>query len=490
MSTAIDSMLGELARSPQLLPPKDAAVLVATSAGMDSTVLARVLVPFLVKRGHACTLAWLDHGWRPEDAERDRLFVEQMAASLGVAVVTTSRPAPAARVRALGAEAAAREQRLLWLEETAIAVGAERIYLGHHRDDQVETILLRRLEGVPAERAASMPSLNGRLARPLLSVAKADIEELARSHGWHWLEDPSNRDLAFRRNELRHLVIPGRSAADPAWQDTVLAEGERARTRLDDLQRRVTEVLPDLLLEGSEGAAALVLDREILLELGEDAALLGLQRLCSTEQRGDRPPQRRALQSLLSGLAGARGSRLFHLGAGWTARISGDQLHLLRDGELLHESPPSGLQASLHTGRPLEWPDHGVLSCRHVSADEARWALRDEEGAGSRFAAFDLADLVLPLHVRGAGHGLRIKPFGMVGTRKVRDVLADACVPRYQRANWPVLMDAQGRVLWLPGVRASIHAPLGTHSRIVALLYTTALPNVGRISGLLRNRVS
>jgi len=218
--------------------------------------------------------------------------------------------------------------------------------------------------------------------------------------------------------------------------------------------------------------------------------MLALQRLCTTGFRCGRPPQRRALQQLLAALARGGRSRLFHLGAGWTALVSGEVVHLRRGEALSLDGHSHGLQASLRAGLVLHWPDHGELSCREVSADRARHLLFSEEGAGRRFVAFDLQHLSLPLHVRAAGVGLRIKPFGMSGTRKVRDVLAEARIPRYQRGNWPVVLDAIGQVLWLPGVRGAVHASLDQYSREAAVLYTTSSPPAGCHPGVLRNRVS
>jgi tRNA(Ile)-lysidine synthetase-like protein len=491
MSAAqLDAALADLVSTPGLLPPPGAAALIATSAGLDSMVLARLLVPLLGARGHRCVLAWLDHGWRPADAAREQRFVEDLAASLGISAVTSCRTPIEARERAVGAEAAAREQRLQWLAEAAASEGAERIYLGHHRDDQIETILLRRREGVPVARAASMQTRNGLFIRPLLPIPKAALEKMAVANGWPWLEDPSNQDRARRRNELRHLVIPARSADDPLWPDAVLAAGRRARSRLDRLQRQVDEALPQLLHGGEADEGVLLVSRGHLHDLGEDAAILALQRLCSPNLACDRPPGRRALQLLIAALPRGGRSRLFHLGAGWTALLSGEWLHLRRGQDIALEAALAGLQASLREGRPLSWPEHGELSCCQVTAEHARQLLDREEGAGRRFAVFDLEALELPLHVRSAGIGLTIRPFGMSGSRKLRDVLAEAKVARYDRANWPVVMDALGRVLWLPGIRASAHAALLPHSTAAALLYTTASLPLECVPGLRRNRVS
>jgi tRNA(Ile)-lysidine synthetase-like protein len=149
-----------------------------------------------------------------------------------------------------------------------------------------------------------------------------------------------------------------------------------------------------------------------------------------------------------------------------------------------------GLQAALPPGHKVEWPSFGSVEFSKVSASKALQMLRDSSEAGMQFAVFDMEGLVGPLHIRAAGIGLRITPYGSGGTRKVRDVLAEAGVPRYQRANWPVVMDANGRALWLPGIRSAAHAALGETSRTAALLYTTASPAQGRTFTALKDQVS
>jgi tRNA(Ile)-lysidine synthase len=445
---------------------------IACSGGLDSTVLARLVAPLLLQRDRPTTLACLDHGWR-EDASHDVAFVRDLAEQLGVAFVTALRVPDPLLVGRVGREAAARQARRCWLRDVASELGALSIYLGHHRDDDVETVLLRRQEGVPAERAATMRRRDGPFVRPLLDLPRASLEAAARAAGWTWRDDPTNDDLSLARNRVRKGVLPALRDADPGAGERLLAAGRAARDRLDGLATRVDRLLPDLL-DSQDAPDRRSIDRAALAGLDHETALHVLQRLCRPLVDGDRPPGRAALETLLADCLPGGPSRLRHLGAGWTARTSGARLELRRDGplELEGAEPPA---RSLDVGQPVDWRDEWQLAVRALPADEARARLRDgSDQAGRSFALFDADHLPRPLSVLPAGQGMRIRPFGLGGSRSVRELLAEAGVARDRRAGWPVVVDGDGRPIWIPGLRAADAAPLAPESGAAIMLYTSA----------------
>jgi tRNA(Ile)-lysidine synthase len=222
------------------LPDAMPGVAVALSGGLDSMVLLHL--------AHAHGLQphafHVHHGLSPNaDAWRDHCAAA--AAALGVpfdwrAVVVAKGKS--------GIEAAARKQRYAALGEMCRAHGAGLLLTAHHLDDQVETVLLQLLRGSgpaglsgmdPANRA---PGLLGderlALARPLLGVARADLEQFAREQGITWVEDESNTDPRYARNALRHQVMPALAAAFPGYQQRVArssAHTRAAQRLLDEL---------------------------------------------------------------------------------------------------------------------------------------------------------------------------------------------------------------------------------------------------------------
>jgi tRNA(Ile)-lysidine synthase len=184
-------------------------VLVACSGGADSLGLLAATVFEARRDGVRVIGATVDHGLQPESRTHAAHVVEQMAA-LGADETATVRvtvdPGPA------GIEAGAREARYVALGELAGHLGADRVLLGHTRDDQAETVLLglargsgaRSLQGMRREYVED----GVRFVRPLLDLTRAQTEAACRAERITWWEDPHNQDPRFTRSRVRHTVLP------------------------------------------------------------------------------------------------------------------------------------------------------------------------------------------------------------------------------------------------------------------------------------------
>lgn len=451
-------------------PDPGGLAVVACSGGADSTVLARLLVPLLRDRGVRATLACLDHGWRGDQGAADAASVETLAAALDASFVATRRLAAPELIAEVGREAAARQVRRRWLA-SLVDCEADRIYLGHQRDDQLETVLLRREQGVPLGRAATMAWRDGPWCRPLLDVSRGALRRLAVEAGWRWREDPTNEDLRFERSRIRQRVVPELLARDPGAAGRLLREGEEARERIDAALREADQRLSEVVL--ARDADSCVLSRSGLASSPIEVGILLLRQLCAPCVEGGRRPGRTVLLAVLRDCTPRQPARLRQLGAGWTARVAGDRVELARHPLRLEGDKPG--PRTLCEGQEVDWPGGWRIGARRTDAAEVRRRLADP-AAGRTFAIFDPANLRRPLSVRAAGRGLHLRPFGLAGTAKVRDLLAEAGVPRPQRAAWPTLVDADGQVLWLPGIRASEVAPVA-NSGAAIILYTVAGPS-------------
>ena len=447
-------------------------VLVACSGGLDSMVLARLEV---ARTDARVVLGCLDHGLRAGVAE-DVAFVRALAEELGAGFVTARRSPDRERVRRVGLQAAARETRHRWLEEVADELGAHRILLGHHRDDDLETIVLGLPAPTPeslrdAARAPaappSIPRVRGRIGRPLLDRSRASLRALAVAEGWTWREDPSNRDRRYARNRLRADVIPAWQRVDPDGPRALLARGRAARREIEGVQRRARLAAP--AAERSE--RPLRLDRVIFGALPPDVADALVRARCNPAER---PLGRRAIAQVGADARAGRTARIRRLGGGWSARTAGAEVLLTRAPLTLEGAAPA--PAALTLDRPVTWAGGWAVGASRIDADEALRML-DQPDVGRAFALLDASAAEGPLTVCSAGEGTRFRPFGLAGSRLVRDVLAEDGVPRPDRAGWPTVVDARGRVVWIPGVRAGAAAPLRSGCEAALLLYTVAAPD-------------
>ena len=217
---------------------------VALSGGLDSMVLLRLAHAHVRAHGGALSAFHVHHGLSPHaDAWRDHCA----AAAAALDVPFDWRAVQVDKGKS-GVEAAARKARYAALGEICRAHGAVVLLTAHHLDDQAETVLLQLLRGSGPTGLSGMdtanrgPGLLGDaqllMARPLLSVARADLEQVAREQGIGWVEDESNSDPRYARNALRHGVMPALAAAFPGFQQRIArsaAHAGAAQRLLDEL---------------------------------------------------------------------------------------------------------------------------------------------------------------------------------------------------------------------------------------------------------------
>jgi tRNA(Ile)-lysidine synthase len=233
------------------------ALVVAVSGGADSTALAlllRDLAPGLGAR--VAVLAHLNHQLRPA-ADADEAFCRDLADRIGVPFASRRVDVRAEqRRRRTSLEDAARTVRYMFLSEVAAVHAASRIAVGHTRDDQAETVLLRLVRGAgPAGLAGIHPRM-GQVIRPLLDARRREIEAWLRERGQPWCEDESNADRSIPRNKVRHEVLPGLlDAFGPGVVDVLARQAAVSRDDADWFEMVATETAARLVIEDG-GAVA------------------------------------------------------------------------------------------------------------------------------------------------------------------------------------------------------------------------------------------
>lgn len=238
-----------------LLPPgapgrTPEPVVVGTSGGPDSVALLLALHA-LARRGDlaiAPVAAHLHHGLRGDTADADQVFVENLAARLGLACETARADVRAeAAAAGLGIEETARGARRRFLADVARRRGARAVALGHTADDRAETVLFHVLRGTGVEglgalgpRAPLAPADGIEIVRPLIEVSRADVLAYLAAAGQPYREDETNSSDAFTRNRLRRDVLP-------AVREAVNPQADEALVRLSDQAAAAGEVLADAL---------------------------------------------------------------------------------------------------------------------------------------------------------------------------------------------------------------------------------------------------
>ena len=427
-------------------------VLVGVSGGADSVALLVALLDLSVAWRLSLHVLHVDHGLRPDSAA-DAELVTRLGARLGVPVEVAC-----VHVGPGSLEAAARVVRHAALDAAADRVGAVRIALGHTADDQAETVMMRLIEGTGVRGLAGIPPVRGRIIRPLIEARHRDAVALLEGASLPWVEDPSNADPKFFRNRVRHELLPllG-SAFDPEIVSRLAAVARAARQTVDTLEQVGARELERLADRGQDG---LTLSRAALADLPVAVAAEVLR--AAAAGLGSRAPLRawghRGLRRVL-GPTPLR--RPFRLG-GVVVEVSGHRVRVAA-------APLPPLPARmLHVPGRVELPEIGrAIEARVVTA--TTYALpRDAERV-----AFDADRLPPRLLVRPRHRGDRLAAFGG-GERRLKSLLIDAKIPRWRRGRVPVV-EADGDIIWVAGLRRAAAAPVAATTRRVLELHLVAL---------------
>ena len=381
------------------------SVAVAVSGGGDSMALCLLADRWARQRGGRVLALTVDHGLRPQSAAEAACVGGWLAArGIAHAVLTWQGDKPGN-----GIQAAARAARYALLEAWCREAGILHLLLGHSREDQMETVLLRLGRATGIEGAAGMSAVveksHVRLLRPCLGVPRQRLRAVLTAKGQAWVEDPSNNDLRFARVRVRgvldRLDDDGRAAL---WR--AIRGFGRARLMLEAATAAA-------LAEGCRlhPAGYAVVDAACWRHLPERLAVAVLTRLCTTIGGSLVPPRDSALRDVATALRGAH----------WriSATLAGCRLIVGDDGLLV-------CREARHLPAPL------MLS----PGLSARWDGRFQVAVG--------AD-ALP------GGALRLDYLGPTGWAEVAARAPDLrrSVPAAARAVLPALWDDHG-VLQVP----------------------------------------
>lgn len=211
-------------------------VIIACSGGPDSLALTMLIAPLARQHLLEPTVVHIDHRVRP-GSERDADTVAAAARSLGMPFVSRRLSERAGqRHPGVGPEECLRRERYRVLAEVAAGLGAPTIVLGHHLDDQAETVLLHMFRGSGMRGLTGMrewsrvvvpwwdPSgstVHLAVWRPLLGVRRSELRQLVNQLGLEPVDDPSNAEPRFRRNAVRHTILPAIESAFPEAARTI-----------------------------------------------------------------------------------------------------------------------------------------------------------------------------------------------------------------------------------------------------------------------------
>ena len=408
-------------------------LLVAFSGGLDSSALLWELSRLAERRRLRLHAAHLDHALDEGSEERAGRAAE-IARQIGVPL-TVERLTEVPRNPSGGLEDWARRRRYDYLETVRLEIGSRYLVTAHHRDDQVETILLRWAMGSGLAGLAAMRSRRGTLVRPLLDLERQSLRESLESAGIEPVEDPTNRDATRLRNRLRRHLLPHLRRSDPELDARLVGLATASRAAVDGIERRLAAVL-----DPKPEAGGASVDLAALDDLPSSFLPFALAILHRTAGR-PYPPGEAARRELARQLA-AGGRIGCDCGDGWSWRDHRGRLYLRPA-----ETTPAPFAYTLAVPGEVVIPPLGLrLSIGREPV--APWMFEGRPDRAALRLPVEYRDSLL---VRNRRPGDRIRPLGCRYRRRLKEVLIDRAVPRGRRDRLPLLCRGE-RVLWVPGV--------------------------------------
>ncbi|WP_160725663.1 tRNA lysidine(34) synthetase TilS [Bacillus sp. USDA818B3_A] len=421
-------------------------IVVGVSGGPDSLALLHYLLKERQKRNLFLVVAHVDHMFRGEESYLDAMFVkdfcEQNKVDFEMIQIDVTK---IMNETGKSSQIAAREVRYQFYHKIMEQFQSPYLALGHHGDDQVETMLMRLTRGSSGKARAGIPFTRkfyeGTIFRPFLCLTKDELQSYCNHHNLNPRIDPSNAKGLYVRNRFRKQVLPFLKNENSHVHEQFQRFSEELQSDEEFLMELAAERLNTVLAKREEDKITIDIKLFLAMPL---------------------PLQRRGFQLILNYLYKEKPASL-------------SAIHIDQIFTLIHQHGPSGIldlpnglkvirsyfQLSIQyeqiNAEPyyieinepglIRLPNGGSISVDYIGGEnpQVKW----------NSAIFNADLLHLPLIVRTREKGDRMTLKGIQGSKKLKDIFIDQKIPRHERNLWPVITDREGLIIWLPNIKRS-----------------------------------
>lgn len=405
-------------------------VVVAVSGGPDSMALLHLLIR--VKQAIDITVicAHVNHNVRKE-SDDELLFVEKFCMQHGVIFESM-------KIEDYGDDNfhnEARTKRYNYFKQVVHKYKAKYLFTAHHGDDLIETILMRITRGSTLRgysgfsRLLKMPDYT--IVRPLIQVTKDEILKYDKQHKIKYVLDSSNQKDVYTRNRFRKYIVPGFKKEDKNVHNKFYKFSCTLLEYNDYMDKLVEKKIKKIYVQG-------MLDIDLFLK--EDHII-----------------QIKIIYSILE-------------------HIYQDDLMLITDHhvELIENMIcskranaiiylPNGLKAVktysslVFAFDSIKSDDYEIELFDYINLPNGKNIERVKKTTltDNNVCFLSSSDIKLPLHVRNRKNGDKMHVKGMLGSKKINDIFIDSKIGTKDRDLWPIVVDSNGVIVWLPGLKKS-----------------------------------
>ncbi|MGE5423924.1 MAG: tRNA lysidine(34) synthetase TilS [Syntrophothermus sp.] len=400
-------------------------ILLAVSGGADSMLMAHLFV----STGFQVGVAHCNFSLRGEESDKEELFVSEYCDRRNIAFWSKRfNTSEVALQQGISIEMAARDLRYEWFHELMKQHDFNYLATAHHQDDVIETFMINLSRGTGIKGLSGIQPKSGRIIRPMLFTNHTEIVETCTRLSIDYCTDSSNLETVYKRNLIRHQVLPLLEKVNPAFRKNALKTIANLHETGQLFQQRINEIKDDVYSEYDQGAM-------IHIEKLQDYAPLRTILFELIRSFGFQADQ---VDDIIDSLKKESGKKFFS-----------DAYRLVKDREYLIIS---SIQAAQDKIVYIEEDCNKIDFPIHLTIEKIPRTANFHFSTQPYIVDMDMDRLTFPLILRHWREGEYFQPLGMTGIKKVSDFFIDEkySIPEKENA-WIVASGDQ--LAWIVGKR-------------------------------------
>ena len=413
-------------------------ILVGVSGGMDSILL----ITLLQRLNYNFGIAHCNFSLRAEESDKDELFVNNLAVSMNIPYHSIQfKTKNIAKERKTSIQIVARDLRYEWFAKIKEQFGYQYIATGHHINDSIETVFYNIAKGCGIRGLHGIASKSDKIIRPLMCFTRQEIVDFIQQEKIEYREDLSNSSIKYRRNFIRHEILPKFREINPNFDQTSLSFIDRMKETEELMLYAVESIKKDIQFENInqiemnlEKLAQYPAPKTILFELLRNFEFNSSQIEQILEKRKE------------------NSGKKFISSNETEAILDRNKLLIKKNKQQFTDLKITSLGSTLLGNRLLiiENIEQPVLF-----------------NTDSDTIYIDESKISFPLIVRKWKNGDRFQPFGMHGkSQKLQDYFTNQKLNLFEKDNIKII-ESNGQILWIIGYRMADWAKITAKTKSV-----------------------
>jgi len=423
-------------------------VLLGLSGGADSVMLLVALCTLRERIGFELCAAHVNHNIRGQEADEDQKFCQLICTKYNVEFHTATFDIPSiASALKTSEENAGRIKRYEYFNSLCLAKGCNKIAIAHNMNDSVETIIINMIRGCSLNGLCGIKPVNKNIIRPMYNIDRSEIEKFLCANSIIYCTDKTNFTDAYTRNKVRNKLIKIMSEINPSVIKTIFSNTKTLRSD-DEFMNLQAESLNCVYKHEND----VIIDKTIFdaqhISIKRRIVFLAFSLLLGTAQNIEGRHVDILLKPLCSG-------NRYNMPMGVTATVSFDKIILSQSALNYHS-----FEHKINPGDCIKLNEDAACEISFVERAEF-------ENSDTLYIDYDKVENDLTLRSRHDGD--RMIPYGMTGSKKLKNLFCELKIPADERDGVPVLCDGNTIVAVVPYRISDLYKVTHTTKRILKI---------------------